>query len=486
MVKLVFNPKNESSKQVTVSSKTSKKIEKGETKTNLNPFKFITETETNLIKNNETNLFKNNEINLFKNNLLSCKNLVGLENCYYILNEWYNNGTKNLLLIGPTGCGKSTLIELFCYEENIKLLNIKTNDNKSKRDLLKDIDLFMEYSGDFFFRKSDQKKLLLIDDYQNGANDIFNITDIIALAEKKIKILVISSDSRGTKLSDLKKSFETYYINEIPGYLIKNWIISLKTNLNVKQIDILVKKCKSDKRLILNTLEFINNNHDNSFLQFLESYYKDDDINIFEYIKKIFDNIEPLDINTYFKIYDNDGYLLANLVHENYLDYNQDIHSIANAAEAISSGEILFSDTYETNKSFLPDLHCLHSIIIPSYCSRSPTNYKSIPRSSVINNRFNILLNNKKIIQRINGLKNVLDIYDIYIIKKILNQELIKAKTFIKPKIDFIKNVLSSLDNNIENLELIYKHFNEFKAITEKEVKTKNFTLKFKEKLKSI
>ena len=36
----------------------------------------------------------------------------------------------------------------------------------------------------------------------------------------------------------------------------------------------------------------------------------------------------------------------------------------------------------------------------------------------------------------------------------------------------------------MDRLELIYKHFNDFRPITGREVKTKNFTLKFKEKLK--
>jgi len=36
----------------------------------------------------------------------------------------------------------------------------------------------------------------------------------------------------------------------------------------------------------------------------------------------------------------------------------------------------------------------------------------------------------------------------------------------------------------MDRLELIYKHFNDFKEHKEKEIKTKNFTLKFKEKLK--
>ena len=41
-------------------------------------------------------------------------------------------------------------------------------------------------------------------------------------------------------------------------------------------------------------------------------------------------------------------------------------------------------------------------------------------------------------------------------------------------------------DNKMEKTELIYKHFYDFKEHQLKEMKTKNFTLKFKEKLNEI
>jgi hypothetical protein len=77
-----------------------------------------------------------------------------------------------------------------------------------------------------------------------------------------------------------------------------------------------------------------------------------------------------------------------------------------------------------------------------------------------------------------------LGITDILHLKKIINHEFVKTKTFSKNQEDFIKNVLGSLKNNTEILELIYKHFSEFKE--KSVVKTKNFTLKFKEKLKLL
>jgi len=494
MVKLIFNPKNKSKSELDLENlklnenlkvnEKNKKILFQNKSINFNPFLNVHENSN---ENGNENGNESQNGNVLE---LKTKDLIGLENFHFILKQWYfntlqNKETKTLLVIGPTGCGKTTLVNLFCKEEEIKTLSLKVNDNRTKKELLKEIELFIDYSTENFFLKNVKiKKLILIDEYQNASNDIISITDILALREKGIPILIISADSKGSKLSDIKKTCEVYYINEIPPNSIKKWILSLtKYTLTPVQIGSILQKCKSDKRLILNLLDFTQGSDVSVIDSYLEMYQKDVDINLFDFTKCLFDDIEPPDINDIFKIYDNDGFILSNLIHENYLDYNQDIDKIANAADAISYGEILFSDTYESNKTFIPDAHCINSIVLPSFYARSSLNSRSLVRSSVINNRFNILLNNKKIISKINVSTFKMYIYDIYLIKNVLNQELIKSKTPQTNKINFIKNILKSLDNNIEKLELIYKHFSDFKEHV-KEVKTKSFTIKFKEKLK--
>jgi hypothetical protein len=62
-----------------------------------------------------------------------------------------------------------------------------------------------------------------------------------------------------------------------------------------------------------------------------------------------------------------------------------------------------------------------------------------------------------------------------------LNNGLVKTKVLKDSQKEFLKNLL--LTFSIEKLEMIYKHFSDFKNT---ETKTKNFTLKFKEKLKNI
>lgn len=481
MVKLTFNPKKDQNDLLV--SKITKKIEKvkiTEIPFNLNPFQ----------DNENCEKFETNP-----ESFLPVKDIIGLENTSYILKNWYTQSLNDiskplLLIIGPTGCGKTTLVDSFCKEEDIILYNVKFKDC-SKKDLLREIILFSEYSSTSFFNveQTGLKKLILIDEYQNGQNDLLSITDINRLLsirsgkekiEKKIinlpPILIISSDSKGSKLSDIKKTNEVCYINEIPQNLLKTWIMRYQPNQTL--VNLIITKCRSDKRLILNVLNFIKTDKDiKRITTFIESFYKDFDVNIFEFVTKLFDRDEQKDTNELFKVYDTDGFLISGLVQENYIDYNENIDNIAKSADSISFAETVFSDTYESGKNFLPDLHCVTGICIPGYYSKTGFK-KQTPRTSCINNRFNIYLNNKELINKIN-----LSVFEIFQIKKFLNQELVKKKELSPNQEDFLKKLLNKI--TIEKLELIYKHFSEFKENV-KEPKTKNFTLKFKEKLKKL
>ena len=268
MVKLRFSPNNDQIVSFAESKISSKLAPKQ--LNDLNPFKTH-EDSTN-------GIFPISEV-------LPIKQLVGLENCHYTVKSWYEKSTdisnKFLLMVGPIGCGKTSLIESFCENENILLYSIKPNELvKTKKELIKEITNFIDYyegSGFFTKKNTNLKKLILIDEYQNGQSDLLSITDIINLqlirtkkADKKIAleylindippILIIAADSKGTKLSDLKKAVDVYYIGEIPRYIIKNWVQSEYLNLissGQDIVDLIINKCKSDKRLIINTLQFI-------------------------------------------------------------------------------------------------------------------------------------------------------------------------------------------------------------------------------------
>ncbi len=479
MVKLVFNPKKGNNEHIGV-SKTTK---------NNNDI-------TQLFSKLSLTFEKVEKIEKVEKSSISTKDLIGLENTLFVFNEWYKKSLTDpskslLLLIGPTGCGKTSLVELYCKENDILLFSIKMNDSvKTKKELLREITVFVEYSSTSFFIKDSIKpnKLILLDEYQNGQNDLLGITDILSLLELKSKgklcpIVIISADPKGSKLSDLKKNNEVYYISDIPQNVIKNWVSKEFPNFDQKQIDFLVKKCKNDKRLLINSLNYLSKSNVNDIEKYINTFYKDSDANIFEFTNQLFDSTEKTEISEIYKIYENDGFLLSWLVQENYLDFNDNIDSIARSADSISLAETVYSDTYESNRNFLPDYHCLLGLVIPSFYSKDfYKKNKCQLRTSCINNRYNIFLNNQKLFKKIG-----LDPLETLFLKKFINQDLVKAKTLSENQIGYLKNIFNCFsENQIEKLELIYKHFSDFREISGKEPKTKNFTLKFKEKLNKL
>jgi hypothetical protein len=167
--------------------------------------------------------------------------------------------------------------------------------------------------------------LILLDNYINDTI----IQNIIKNNKGLPPIIIIPPDNKGSKLSELKKTYEVHYINNITNikYWIKNIIALEKVIIKDPEINLILSKCKSDKRFILNTLDFIKNGN-GDIEPFLMEYYKDSETDLFKFINKLFDNIEPMNINQIYNTYDTDGYSIANLVHENYIDFNDSIESI--------------------------------------------------------------------------------------------------------------------------------------------------------------
>ena len=265
MVNLKFNPKNPKKidEQLAVVRGKLSKSNNENNEFRLNPFGSIGSTQNTATQEYSVVQGVQGLPNEQGVQGLQVINLIGLENYYYIIKKWYSQSledknTKFLLLIGPTGCGKTTLVNNFCIINNI--LPFRTNDNiKNKKDLLKDIVNFTQFNNinSYSDKINNSNKLIFIDEYSNSVSDLLNISDLNYLHDfrkggnsttSKIlirdlislfgldwnilkdvvlpPIIIISADCKGSRLSELKKITDVYYINEINKNVIKNWLMN--------------------------------------------------------------------------------------------------------------------------------------------------------------------------------------------------------------------------------------------------------------------
>jgi DNA replication protein DnaC len=298
------------------------------------------------------------------------KKLVNLN----VLEQEYSKRKGNLLISGPHGCGKSSLISIILNEYNYEIISLNMLDQKIKIDT----DLITKFAQN---NQSDEKKkqILLIDELEsvitlNDKNGVFNI-----IKENNFKrwmpIIIITNNQHNKQLNEAKK-----YSNELkmfPPYQseIIKWVqnICKKENIIIEYSSIqkFVEYCQNDMRKILIQLDElkINYNKINITKEKLEDFMnimknKDLDFDLYKATNKMLTDYK--DIDTCLELYETEKVLMPLMIHENYHIFIKE-NEYSRILNNLSIGDILENYIYGEQNWDLLELHGLISCCIPSY-----------------------------------------------------------------------------------------------------------------------
>ena len=208
---------------------------------------------------------------------------------------------KALILNGPVGTGKTSLVLALAKEYNLELFELNASDlrNRSK---LEEI-LAPATKQQSLFKKS---KLILMDEADGiTASDRGGLPELLALIDKtSFPIIITANDIWQKKFNLLRKKCQLINVKELKDEIILQIIENIlkKENKQIKQETkvLIAKKSRGDVRAALNDLQTIIQLGEESYIS--SEIEREKQESIFDALKKIFQN-QP-DENT-LKVYDN-------------------------------------------------------------------------------------------------------------------------------------------------------------------------------------
>jgi replication factor C large subunit len=209
---------------------------------------------------------------------------------------------KSILLNGPPGIGKTTLVLTIKNEFDLEIFELNASDFRSKKQLQEKLKPVIEQSS--LFKK---RKLILVDEVDGILGlDRGGIPELIRLIqETNHPILCTANDAWGKKLNPLRKVSELIELKNLKSEIIKKVLLQISEKEKVKISEDLLQKIsensKGDLRAAINDLQAI------SSMENPEEYIVEDQRNketdIFNALREIFQDKASLKmLSTFDKI----------------------------------------------------------------------------------------------------------------------------------------------------------------------------------------
>jgi replication factor C large subunit len=175
------------------------------------------------------------------------------------LENFPNVRRKALLLNGPPGIGKTTLVHVFAKENKYEIFELNASDLRNKKSMNEKLRPVLEQSSLF-----NKNKIILVDEVDglSGIQDRGGVSELISLIETtNFPIICAANDAWIQKLSPLRKKVNTIELKDITPsetkILLKSILEKENKKINEKVLNQIAIKSKGDLRSAINDLEAV-------------------------------------------------------------------------------------------------------------------------------------------------------------------------------------------------------------------------------------
>jgi replication factor C large subunit len=185
--------------------------------------------------------------------------MIGNEGARLAVVKWLSgwvDGSRPLLLIGPPGIGKTTLVHTLSQQFNYDLIELNASNNRNKIGLQNRIMPIFHNAGLF-----GRKMLLFLDEVDgiSGREDTGGIDSLITIMKEPTIPVIMAANTKNTKIKDLRKICKVIELNSIPPRLLMIFLDHILKQENEKlspdeKVSI-VNNSKGDIRSMLNNAQ---------------------------------------------------------------------------------------------------------------------------------------------------------------------------------------------------------------------------------------
>lgn len=190
---------------------------------------------------------------------MKVQQMVGNEGARLAAVKWLSgwvDGSRPLLLIGPPGIGKTTLVHTLSQQFNYDLIELNASDNRNKIGIETRILPMFRNAGLF-----GRKLLLFLDEVDgvSGREDTGGIDSLITIMKEPTIPVIMAANTKNTKIKDLAKICKVIELNSIPPRLLMIFLDNVLKEEN-KQLSLddkvsVVNNSKGDIRSMLNNAQ---------------------------------------------------------------------------------------------------------------------------------------------------------------------------------------------------------------------------------------
>ncbi|SRR5579884_768186 len=185
--------------------------------------------------------------------------MVGNEQARLLIVKWLSgwvSGSKPLLLVGPPGVGKTTIVRVLAAQMGYDLVEMNASDTRNKEILQARISPVLANTGIF-----GKKILLFIDEVDgiSGREDTGGLDTLIDLMQEPTVPVIMAANTKSSKIKDLGKACRVVEFGPVPdshlAILLNHVLAEQKVSLPLEDRAAIVRTSRGDARSMLNSAQ---------------------------------------------------------------------------------------------------------------------------------------------------------------------------------------------------------------------------------------